>query len=99
MEGLTRRSEERLSGMEAWFTLPGTTGPAPARWKTILVAMIYSYAVSLTVNLTLGDVLAAVPVGVRVLISTVILVGGLTWTILPNATRLLPRFLYPRDEL
>ena len=99
VEGYTRRSEQRLSGMETWFTLPGTTAPAPPRWKMFLVTVVCSYAVSLTVNLALGDVLAAVPIGVRVLISTVILVGALTWPILPNVTRLLRRFLYPPEDL
>lgn len=99
VEGYTRRSEEHLTGMEIWFTLPGSVGPVPPRWKMFLVTVICSYAVSLIVNLVLHDVLYAVPLAVRVLISTVILVGALTWPILPNVTRLLRRFLYPRGEL
>ncbi|HEV2527067.1 MAG TPA: antibiotic biosynthesis monooxygenase [Thermomicrobiales bacterium] len=99
VEGYTRRSEERLTGMETWFTLPGAATPVPARWKMFLVTVICSYIVSLTINLLLQDVLSAVPLAVRVLITTVLLVGALTWPILPNVTRLLRRFLYPRDEL
>ncbi len=99
VEGYTRRSEEHLTGMETWFTLPGAASPVPPRWKMFLVTVVCSYAVSLTVNLTLHDILYAVPLAVRVLISTVILVAALTWPILPNVTRLLRRFLYPRDEL
>lgn len=99
VEGYTRRSEEHLTGMETWFTLPGAAGPVPARWKMFLVTVVCSYVVSLTVNLALHDVLSAVPLAVRVLITTAILVGALTWPILPNVTRFLRRFLYPRDEL
>ncbi len=98
VEGYTRRSEERLSGMETWFTLPGAVAQVPPRWKMFLVTVACSYVVSLGINLLLIDVLTAVPLAIRVLITTVLLVGALTWPVLPNVTRLLRSFLYPRDE-
>lgn len=99
VEGYTRRSEEQLTGMETWFTLPGAAEPVPARWKMFVVTVVCSYLISLAINLLLRDLLSAVPLAVRVLITTVTLVAALTWLALPRATRLLRPFLYGRDQI
>lgn len=87
-----QRAQHR-SGLETWFTLPGTAGAAPPpRWKMALV----TWCALLPQVLLLGEVMpSATPPLVRTLLGTLIPVALLTWVVMPALTRLLAAWLYP----
>jgi antibiotic biosynthesis monooxygenase (ABM) superfamily enzyme len=81
------------TGLETWFTLPGLPAPksAPPKWKMALV----TWLALLPQVILLGFLVpAALPLLVKVSISTAIPVVLLTWVIMPNLTRLLYGWLY-----
>jgi antibiotic biosynthesis monooxygenase (ABM) superfamily enzyme len=84
------------SGMETWFKLPNIRNvSAPPKWKMALVALSGVFMISLITRYILGTFLVSLPLPVSVLIVSAIVVVGLTWVVMPNATRLLKRWLYP----
>ncbi len=82
------------SGLETWFTLPGVPPPAtaPARWKMALVTWLALLPQVIVLSLVIP---AALPLLLKVAVSTAIPVAMLTWLIMPRLTKLLYRWLYP----
>jgi len=83
--------------METWFSLPNlkTLGPPP-RWKMAIVSFIGAYSISLLAQHILGLYLGQSPLLTNTLM-TIILVLGLTYFAMPLLSRLLRRWLYPRN--
>ncbi len=95
-ERFSRARRTELTGLETWFTLPGRPArSAPPRWKMFLVTAASAYPVSLLLTVLLFPRLGFLPMVVRPAISTVLLVGVLTWVVLPRVTRFLEGWLYP----
>jgi uncharacterized protein len=89
---------EKATGLETWFTLPGSPeAVAPPRWKMALVLLLGASIVSFLVRYFLGGYLAQVPLPVAAVITSAILVTALTWLLMPNFTRWLHPWLYPRE--
>jgi uncharacterized protein len=90
-------TKQRVTGMETWFSLPNlkTIGPPP-RWKMAIVSFIGAYSISLLAQYILGLYLAQSPLLTNTLM-TIILVLGLTYFAMPLLSRLLRRWLYPRN--
>lgn len=98
-EGLATTSDEvqRSSGLETWFTLPGTAAraAAPPRWKMALV----TWLALLPQVIALGFVLpASWPFLAQVALSTAIPVALLTWVVMPALTVWLRGWLFARDS-
>ena len=75
----------QMHGLEAWFR---ASSSPPPRWKMAVVTSVGVYALSLLVTLLLGPWLGRWPLLVRSAASTLLVVAGLTWLIMPLLTRL-----------
>jgi uncharacterized protein len=83
--------------METWFTLPDLKAiVAPPKWKMAIVSFIGAYGISLLAQYILGLYLGQSPLLTNILM-TIILVLGLTYFAMPILSRLLRRWLYPRN--
>jgi len=88
--------ETVLTGLERWFTLPGQPNlPPPTRARMASVTLLVVYPLSYGLNALLGGWLAPLPAPLRSLIVAVLLITLMTWVVMPRATRLFRRWLYP----
>lgn len=87
----------RLTGLEAWFDLP-TAGPPPPRWKMFLLTWAAAFLVAAGVYAVLGTTLAQLPLLARAAVMTAILVGCLTFAVMPALTRLCHDWLIPTGQ-
>jgi uncharacterized protein len=87
----------RVTGLETWFNLPDLkTIAAPPKWKMAIVSFIAAYSISSIAQYILGLYTGQSPLLTNVLM-TIILVVGLTYFAMPLLSRLLRRWLYPRN--
>ncbi|MGA9152174.1 MAG: antibiotic biosynthesis monooxygenase [Candidatus Nitrosopolaris sp.] len=90
-------TSQRITGMETWCSLSNLkTIGAPPRWKMAIVSFIGVYSISLLAQYILGLYLGQSPLLTNILM-TIILVVGLTYFAMPLLSRLLRRWLYPRN--
>ena len=90
-------TSQRVTGMETWFTLPDLKAiVAPPKWKMAIVSFIGAYSISLLAQYILGLYLGQSHLLTNILM-TIILVLGLTYFAMPLLSRLLQRWLYPRN--
>ena len=88
---------KRVTGLETWFNLPNLkTISAPPKWKMAIVSFIAAYSISLVAHDILSIYLGQRPV-LTELLMTIILVIGLTYFAMPLLSRLLRRWLYPKN--
>jgi uncharacterized protein len=85
-----------ISGLEALFGLlpPNVAAPPPV-WKVALSVFAGLYPASLLNALFLAPLLKDLALPWRVLVSVGVLVGAMTWVVMPLVTRLLRPWLYP----
>jgi antibiotic biosynthesis monooxygenase (ABM) superfamily enzyme len=87
-----------VTGLESWFTLPGSPGAAPPPpYKMALLTWITIFPLITGVIVALGPLIKDVPLVPRLGITTAITVPLMTWVVMPRVTRLLRRWLYPED--
>ena len=87
----------RVTGVETWFSLPDLkTIGAPPKWKMAIVSFIGAYSISSVAQYILSLYFAQRPLLTNILM-TIILVVGLTYFAMPLLSRLLRRWLYPRN--
>ena len=87
---------EKLTGLETWFTLPGEAPlPPPNKHKMALIIAVAVFVLVLLANLLFGDWLAQLPLVPRVALLAIVQVALLSYVIMPRATVLLKRWLYP----
>jgi uncharacterized protein len=85
-----------VTGLESWFTLPGSPGtPPPPPYKMALLTWITIFPLITLVVEVLGPLLEGVSVVLRLGITTAVTVPLMTWVVMPRVTRLLHRWLYP----
>jgi antibiotic biosynthesis monooxygenase (ABM) superfamily enzyme len=90
-------TRQNFTGLETWFNLPNLkTIGAPPKWKMAIVSFIAAYSISLVAGYILSIYLGQRPL-LRPLLMTIILVVGLTYFAMPLLSRLLRRWLYPRN--
>jgi antibiotic biosynthesis monooxygenase (ABM) superfamily enzyme len=90
-------TRQRVTGLETWFYLPNLkTIGAPPKWKMAIVSFIAAYSISLVAHYILSIYLGQQPL-LTELLMTIILVVGLTYFAMPLLSRLLRRWLYPRN--
>jgi hypothetical protein len=99
---------ERRTGIEGWFDKPvaaevsapaGADAPvpsAPPRWKQAVTIWLVFFPMSLLSTVTLGALLADVPVVLRVAVSTLTLTPIMTYLLLPWMTARLQWWLQGR---
>jgi antibiotic biosynthesis monooxygenase (ABM) superfamily enzyme len=97
---------ERRTGIEGWFdepvagevSTPSTAGrTAPPRWKQATTIWLVFFPLSLLTTVTLGELLASVPVVFRVAITTIVLTPVMTYLVLPWVTARLDWWLHGRS--
>lgn len=87
---------EKVTGLETWFTLPGEAPlPPPNKHKMALIIAVAVFVLVLLANLLFGDWLAQLPLVPRVALLAIVQVALLSYVIMPRATVLLKRWLYP----
>ncbi|MEU7057091.1 antibiotic biosynthesis monooxygenase [Streptomyces sp. NPDC046197] len=101
IEGIAREiSSERQSttGMETWFSLPGTTVQPPPRWKMVLTTLLGAYPFTLLIQWLVTPRTAAWPLPLRAALLPVLLLPILTYLVMPRLSRLLRPWLYPSPD-
>lgn len=88
---------QQLSGLEAWFSLPGKPLKTPPRYKTALLTWVVVYILINLLNKFLAPLLANFPPLMIPLITSAIMVVLLTYVIMPRVTRLFSSWLYGKS--
>jgi uncharacterized protein len=89
---------QKATGLETWFNIPDLKANVtpPPKWKMAIVAFIGAYCISSLASFILRPYLGLQPLLFN-LFMTIILVTGLTYFAMPLLSRLLRRWLYPRN--
>jgi len=85
----------QLHGLEAWFRSPHEP---PPRWKMAVVTLHGVYPVSLLIGFVLSPALSKLPLALNLFVVSAIIVGLLTWVVMPVVTRLLDDWLNPQPQ-
>ena len=87
-----------LTGLETWFTLPSRPGePAPPRYKMAVVTWIAVFPLATAIFAVTQPLLGGLPVVIRTLVFTLIMVTTMTYVVMPRMTRLFSFWLYPNE--
>jgi uncharacterized protein len=88
--------DEHLTGMETWFEVPQHLGrPAPARWKMVVTTWTGVFPLLGLLQWSVGPYLAGLPLIFRVMALSLIVVGLMTYVVMPRLALLLRPWLYP----
>jgi antibiotic biosynthesis monooxygenase (ABM) superfamily enzyme len=85
----------QLHGLEAWFRSPHNP---PPRWKMALATLLGVYPISVLVGIVLSSTLKKLPLALNLFVVSAIIVGLLTWVVMPLITRLLEGWLNPQPQ-
>ena len=89
-----REGTEELTGLEAWFP-PPPAAPAPSRHRMAFVTWAAIYPLITLILALLGPWLLTLPLPLRTLVLTAVLVPAMTYLVMPWVTRRLRPWLYP----
>jgi antibiotic biosynthesis monooxygenase (ABM) superfamily enzyme len=95
------RGLQQLTGLETWFKLPGSNVPTmkpPPRWKMWLVSLVAVYPLVLAFQALLVPKMTRLPLALRALLFPLVLLSLMTFVVMPMVTRLLRRWLGPRQD-
>lgn len=88
---------QTLTGLEAWFTLSDKPLKSPPpRYKMFLVTWLGVETMTILVRLLVAPALVHLPWLLSLTIGNAIVVSSLTYLLMPQLTRLLYRWLYPK---
>ena len=94
VEGEARR--QVVTGLETWFTLPGQrTLTPPPRHKMAIVTWLAVYPLITAIFLFGRPLLLELPLALRTLLITALMVPAMTYLVMPGMARLFRRWLYP----
>lgn len=79
----------QLTGLEAWFRSP----TPPPRWKMAIATLCGVFPTSLLLYYATGWLLTDLPTPFRLLITATLMVGILTWVVMPLITKILKGWL------
>jgi antibiotic biosynthesis monooxygenase (ABM) superfamily enzyme len=92
------RYYERATGLETWFNVPDFKAVvAPPKWKMAIATFIVANTINSLSRYILNPFLAQWPLLASTTVYTIILVVLLTYLGMPTVSRLLRRWLYPRN--
>ena len=84
-----------ITGLEFWFTPPEASGaPKAPPYKQGLATWLGLYPLVMILNLLLNPLLAPLPLAIRNLIMTFLVVLFMTYVVMPRVTRFLASWLY-----
>jgi uncharacterized protein len=92
---------QQLTGLETWFKLPGGNVPTmkpPPRWKMWLVSVVAVYPLVLAFQALVVPRMTGLPFPLRALSFPLVLLTLMTFVVMPVVTRLLRRWLGPRQD-
>lgn len=90
---------EVLSGMVTWFTLPAQNPvKPPPKYKMTLVSWLALYPSVTLIFLLFGPLLEPVPLPLRTLLITGVLMVLMSYVLMPRFTRWFAFWLYPKKE-
>ncbi|MCG7200592.1 antibiotic biosynthesis monooxygenase [Marinobacter pelagius] len=98
IESLLVQPSERevTSGIVTWFTLPGQNPvQPPPKWKMTLVSWLALYPAVTLVFVLFGDLLAQIPLLVRTLLVTAVVMVLMSYVLMPRMTRWFRFWLFP----
>ena len=98
IESLLIQPSERevTSGIVTWFTLPGQNPVTPpSRWKMTIVSWLALYPAVTLVFILFGDLLARIPLLLRTMLVTVVVMILMTYVLMPRMTRWFAFWLFP----
>lgn len=90
---------QQISGLEAWFSIPGQPLKTPPRYKTALLTWAVVYTLINLLSIFLSPLLRSLPPLIISLITSGIMVGLLTYVIMPRITRLFSFWLYAKSRV
>ncbi|MEM7551024.1 MAG: antibiotic biosynthesis monooxygenase [Bacteroidota bacterium] len=98
-EYITKESEIRhQEGLEFWFSLPQMTASVPPRkWKMALLTWMVIYPSVLTLSTVAGIYLDFMPLFIRMLIVSMILVSLMTYIIMPKITTVFASWIFKKE--
>lgn len=100
LDGLLKEETktEVLSGMVTWFTLPNNTNvKPPPKYKMTLVSWLALYPSVSLIFMIFGDMLAPLPLLLRTLIITGVLMLLMSYVLMPRFTKWFAFWLYPKQ--
>ena len=87
-DAFSRRSRQEATGLETWFSIPECPElETPARWKMAVVTFIAVYILASIIVPVLDIVFEGVNFFLINVLTTVLLVGILTWAVMPWFSR------------
>ena len=89
-----------VTGPERWFVLPPSgDAPPPPRFKLVAITWLAIYPLITAVFYFFGEPLQRLPLGIRTLVVTLIVVPVMLYVVMPIMTPLFERWLYPRGPI
>jgi len=88
-----------VTGLERWFVLPlSRDALPPPRYKLVAITWLAIYPLITAVFFFLGDPLQRLPLGIRTLVVTAIIVPAMIYLVMPLMTPHFERWLYPSES-
>jgi antibiotic biosynthesis monooxygenase (ABM) superfamily enzyme len=92
-------STEVMSGLVAWFSLPGQNPvKPPPKYKMAVVAWLAIFPLITLVSWLFGTTLSHIPLLPRTLLMTIPITLLMTYVLMPALTRLLASWLFPKRD-
>lgn len=101
IESLLVKPSERevTSGIVTWFTLPGQNPVTPPpKWKMTIVSWLALYPAVTLVFVLFGDLLAQIPLLLRTMAVTVVVMLLMSYVLMPRMTRWFAFWLFPKKN-
>ncbi|MEA5580067.1 antibiotic biosynthesis monooxygenase [Nodularia harveyana UHCC-0300] len=89
---------QQINGLSAWFSLPGQPLKTPPRYKTALLTWVAVSVLINVLNRLLTPMLRNLPPVIISLIISAIMVGLLTYVVMPWVSRLFSSWLYGKSR-
>lgn len=90
---------ETTSGIVTWFTLPGHNPvKPPPKYKMTVVSWLALYPTVTLIFLVFGPLLEEIPLLLRTLLITAVVMVCMTYLLMPRFTRWFAFWLYPKKE-
>lgn len=90
---------ETTSGIINWFTLPGHNPvKPPPKYKMTFVSWLALYPTVTIIFLLFGDLLAQIPLLLRTMLITAVVMVAMSYLLMPRFTRWFAFWLFPKRE-